>query len=73
MTGSTERVQRPRSMFGFRIVKAPDGTLHVLMPYRWHFSREDACGCGRCNKGPRPLGRGGYCIEPRTGRMLYGY
>lgn len=62
-------------MFGFTIVKAPNGTLHVLMPYRRHFSREDPGGfwAERRPNRPRPLGDGGYCIEPETGRLLYGY
>lgn len=48
--------------FGFRIVVGPaDGLLHVVTPWRQHFSRE-----GRY---PRP-GRAEYVLD-RDGRRLW--
>lgn len=62
-------------MFGFTIIVAPNETLHVLRPYAAHFSREDPGGfwAKRCPDRPRPLGHAGYCLDPRSGRLLYGY
>ncbi|HEY3435107.1 MAG TPA: hypothetical protein VGK41_05595 [Solirubrobacterales bacterium] len=55
--------------FGFTIaVGAADGLLHVQTPYRDHFTRRDACGCGRCFKGPPPLGTGTFVMD-RQGRL----
>jgi hypothetical protein len=48
--------------FGFKIVVGPaDGHLHVVMPYRQHFSRFYG----------RP-GRAEYVLDRRSGRMLWG-
>lgn len=47
--------------FGFRIVLAPDGHLHVVRPYAAHFSRRGT-----------ERGRAEYVLERRTGRLLWG-
>lgn len=61
-------------MFGFTIVIAPNGTIHVKRPYAQHFTREDPGGfwAKRRPDRPRPLGHAGYCMN-RKGRLLYGY
>jgi hypothetical protein len=50
------------AQFGFVLKVAPNGTLHVLRPFSQHFRR----------RYPEP-GDAGYCLDPRSGRMLYGY
>ncbi len=75
MSSPSPHQDSPKAMFGFSIVVAPNGTLHVLRPYAQHFSREDPGRFWR-DRYPDwtpPAGRGGYCLDPRTGRMLYGY
>lgn len=56
------REKADAAQFGFVLKVAPNGTLHVLRPFSQHFRRPY----------PEP-GEAGYCLDARSGRMLYGY